>query len=91
MGSRESTVNEIVENYRRNGQQLLDRLLDRQAIELNDAISAFDMKCVHLNKVFDDGVRLTRTVYEKVTNPDDQYHRAWTQRSKELDEEIKMA
>ncbi|KAI0505572.1 hypothetical protein F5B22DRAFT_651637 [Xylaria bambusicola] len=90
MQSKESTVNEIMENYRRNGQQLADALLNRQAIEISDVIHAFDKKCCRLSEMFRGGARLARTIRKKVANEDDHYYRTWNQRSKELDEEIRV-
>ncbi|KAI1312462.1 hypothetical protein F5Y03DRAFT_340356 [Xylaria venustula] len=89
MQSKESALDEIVENYQRKGRQLIDTILDRQAIELHEVVSAFDNKCTRLGNMFADGARLARTVRGKLSDKDDPYLRAWGQRNKELDEEIK--
>ncbi len=91
MQSKESAVDDIVESYRRNGRKLVDTLLDRQAIELREVVSAFNSKCARLEDMFDEGARLARTVRERVSSQNDQYSRAWNRRNNELDEGIKKA
>ncbi|KAI0430619.1 hypothetical protein F5Y09DRAFT_355827 [Xylaria sp. FL1042] len=91
MQSKESTLDEIVENYQRNGRKLIDTLLDRQVVELREVVSSFDNKCARLGNMFAEGVRLARAVHKRVSSRDDQYSRAWNRRNKDLAEGIKKA
>ncbi|KAI1356422.1 hypothetical protein F5Y01DRAFT_267277 [Xylaria sp. FL0043] len=91
MQSKEAALDEIVEDYRRNGRKLVDTLLNRQVFELRESVSAFDNKCSRLGVMFTKGARLARTVRERVSSQDDQHSRAWDRRNTQLDEEIKKA
>ncbi|KAI0817558.1 hypothetical protein GGR55DRAFT_25792 [Xylaria sp. FL0064] len=91
MQSKEATLDDIVEDYRRNGRKLVDTLLNRQVFELRESVSAFDNKCSRLGVMFTKGARLARTVHERVSSQDGQYFRAWDRRNAQLDEEIKKA
>ncbi|KAI1280949.1 hypothetical protein F5Y07DRAFT_354869 [Xylaria sp. FL0933] len=91
MQSKEAALDEIVEDYRRNGRKLVDTLLNRQVFELRESVSAFDNKCSRLGVMFTKGARLAGTVRERVSSQDDQYSRAWDRRNTQLDEEIRKA
>ncbi|KAI8949679.1 hypothetical protein F4801DRAFT_393253 [Xylaria longipes] len=89
--SKESAIDSIVGIYQQSGRQVLDMLLDRQSIELRQAASDFDGKCIRLENLFEKSARHAKAIDKMMSNENDRHLRDWERRSKELEETIKLA
>ncbi|KAJ2999114.1 hypothetical protein NUW58_g106 [Xylaria curta] len=89
--SKESVVDNITENYQRSGRKLIDMVMDRQYTELRHVSADFHRKCIQLRNLFRESAHHLRTIHREVPSKDNQYLRDWDKRSKELEEEIKVA
>ncbi|KAI0450894.1 hypothetical protein F5B21DRAFT_528538 [Xylaria acuta] len=88
--SKESAIDSIVGIYQQSGRQVLDKLLDRQSIELRQAASDFDSKCIRLENLFDESARHAQAISGGMSDENSRYLKGWARRSKELEETIKL-
>ncbi|KAI1757148.1 hypothetical protein F4782DRAFT_548114 [Xylaria castorea] len=89
--SKESSIDSIVGIYRQRGHRVLDMLLDRQSIELRQAASDFDGRCIRLEHLFEESARHARATDKRISNENNRHLRDCAQRSKELEETITLA
>lgn len=89
--SKESTIDNIVEMYQRNGHELIHVLLARQSMELHQAISAFDKKCRQLGNSFEESARHVKAIDKRASKEVNRHFRDWVRRSEDTNEAVKMA
>ncbi|KAI3328958.1 hypothetical protein HD806DRAFT_267715 [Xylariaceae sp. AK1471] len=89
--SKETALDDIVENYRRNSHKLINKLLGRQSTELSQAAAAFDRKCEWLESLFKESARHAKMIGKKVSNEDNQDLKDWKQRKAKLGEAARRA
>jgi hypothetical protein len=89
--SKEFAMDTIVDDFRRNGEKLINKLLERQSTEFDQVAAAFDERCIRLGRLFEESATHAKTIQEKVSNEDDQNIKDWKQMKAEHDEELKRA
>ncbi|KAI1434600.1 hypothetical protein GGR50DRAFT_393382 [Xylaria sp. CBS 124048] len=89
--SKENVTDDIARTYQRNGQRLINTLLDRQSIELCQTAAAFDDKCVKLRNLFEESARHADTVKSRVSSEHDGRFKDRERRSERLVEMVRKA
>lgn len=89
--SKETTMDEIVNTYERNGRKLIHNILNDQASELYKAGAAFDKRCIRLGRLFRESAGHAKTLRNDLSKADNYYRAKGIQMRAELDEAIMMA
>ncbi|KAI1176967.1 hypothetical protein F4777DRAFT_231167 [Nemania sp. FL0916] len=88
--SKESAIDDIIGSYRRNGQAMINTLLDRQATEFSHVVSAFDSNCVQLGKIFQESAHHAKMIERRSFSKNNRNFKDWARRRAELEEAIEV-